>query len=225
MRRVRPAPGRDARGDAAAARAAGRGTGHAAGLPGQDALPAVGHAVLREHQEVTEAIVNAAADAGVATLELRYSPLIHTYAGLTVAAVHPRGAVGDEPRVAPRRHAGRPDRDRDAPARAAHREDPGAPGHRRGAAPARAAPASSASTSPAPSAATRRACSGAPTRSPVPVASGPHRPRRRGRARRLRLGGHGRPGRDAHRPRLRGDRRSGAAARGWPATASWSSAA
>ncbi len=35
-------------------------------------------------KEVTEAIVNAAADAGVGTLELRYSPLIHTYAGLTV---------------------------------------------------------------------------------------------------------------------------------------------
>jgi adenosine deaminase len=35
-------------------------------------------------KEVTEAIVNAAADVGVGTLELRYSPLIHTYAGLTV---------------------------------------------------------------------------------------------------------------------------------------------
>lgn len=33
--------------------------------------------------EVTEAIVDAAAAAGVATLELRYSPVIHTYAGLT----------------------------------------------------------------------------------------------------------------------------------------------
>jgi adenosine deaminase len=33
--------------------------------------------------EVTEAIVDAAADAGVKTLELRYSPIIHTYAGLT----------------------------------------------------------------------------------------------------------------------------------------------
>ncbi len=32
---------------------------------------------------VTEAIVDAAAAAGVATLELRYSPIIHTYAGLT----------------------------------------------------------------------------------------------------------------------------------------------
>lgn len=32
---------------------------------------------------VTEAIVDAAAAAGVATLELRYSPVIHTYAGLT----------------------------------------------------------------------------------------------------------------------------------------------
>jgi adenosine deaminase len=32
---------------------------------------------------VTEAIVDAAAGAGVATLELRYSPVIHTYAGLT----------------------------------------------------------------------------------------------------------------------------------------------
>jgi adenosine deaminase len=32
---------------------------------------------------VTEAIVDAAAAAGVATLELRYSPIIHTFAGLT----------------------------------------------------------------------------------------------------------------------------------------------
>ncbi len=32
---------------------------------------------------VTEAIVEAAAQAGVSTLELRYSPVIHTYAGLT----------------------------------------------------------------------------------------------------------------------------------------------
>jgi adenosine deaminase len=32
---------------------------------------------------VTEAIVDAAAKAGVVTLELRYSPVIHTYAGLT----------------------------------------------------------------------------------------------------------------------------------------------
>jgi len=32
---------------------------------------------------VTEAIVDAAAAAGVRTLELRYSPIIHTYAGLT----------------------------------------------------------------------------------------------------------------------------------------------
>jgi adenosine deaminase len=33
--------------------------------------------------QVTEAIVDAAAGAGVATLELRYSPVIHTFAGLT----------------------------------------------------------------------------------------------------------------------------------------------
>lgn len=33
---------------------------------------------------VTEAIVDAAAAAGVATLELRYSPVIHTFAGLTL---------------------------------------------------------------------------------------------------------------------------------------------
>src|SRR5882672_1553794 len=33
--------------------------------------------------QVTEAIVEAAAAAGVATLELRYSPIIHTFAGLT----------------------------------------------------------------------------------------------------------------------------------------------
>lgn len=33
--------------------------------------------------QVTEAIVDAAAKAGVATLELRYSPIIHTFAGLT----------------------------------------------------------------------------------------------------------------------------------------------
>ncbi|HKC10430.1 MAG TPA: adenosine deaminase family protein [Vicinamibacteria bacterium] len=33
--------------------------------------------------KVTEAIVDAAAAAGVVTLELRYSPVIHTYAGLT----------------------------------------------------------------------------------------------------------------------------------------------
>jgi adenosine deaminase len=33
--------------------------------------------------KVTEAIVDAAAQAGVVTLELRYSPIIHTYAGLT----------------------------------------------------------------------------------------------------------------------------------------------
>jgi len=33
--------------------------------------------------EVTEAIVDAAAAAGVATLELRYSPIIHTFGGLT----------------------------------------------------------------------------------------------------------------------------------------------
>ncbi len=33
--------------------------------------------------EVTEAIVDSAAAKGVATLELRYSPIIHTYAGLT----------------------------------------------------------------------------------------------------------------------------------------------
>ena len=33
--------------------------------------------------QVTEAIVDAAAAAGVTTLELRYSPIIHTYAGLT----------------------------------------------------------------------------------------------------------------------------------------------
>jgi adenosine deaminase len=32
---------------------------------------------------VTEAIVDSAAEAGVTTLELRYSPVIHTYAGLT----------------------------------------------------------------------------------------------------------------------------------------------
>ena len=53
------------------------------------------------------------------------------------------------------------DRDRHAPARAAHREDPGPPGHRGGAAPARAHRASWASTSRAPSGATRRACSAA----------------------------------------------------------------
>lgn len=35
-------------------------------------------------QEVAEAIVLQAVDHGVKTLELRYSPLIHTYAGLTV---------------------------------------------------------------------------------------------------------------------------------------------
>ncbi len=35
-------------------------------------------------KEVTQAIVDAASAAGVRTLELRYSPLIHTYAGLTV---------------------------------------------------------------------------------------------------------------------------------------------
>jgi adenosine deaminase len=35
-------------------------------------------------KQVTEAIVNAAADAGVRTLELRYSPVIHTFAGLTI---------------------------------------------------------------------------------------------------------------------------------------------
>lgn len=35
-------------------------------------------------KEVTEAIVDEAAACGVKTLELRYSPLIHTYAGLTV---------------------------------------------------------------------------------------------------------------------------------------------
>jgi adenosine deaminase len=34
--------------------------------------------------QVTEAIVDAAADAGVTTLELRYSPVIHTFAGLTL---------------------------------------------------------------------------------------------------------------------------------------------
>jgi adenosine deaminase len=33
--------------------------------------------------QVTEAIVDAAAGAGVSTLELRYSPVIHTFAGLT----------------------------------------------------------------------------------------------------------------------------------------------
>src|SRR5216684_8243514 len=33
--------------------------------------------------QVTEAIVDLAAAAGVATLELRYSPIIHTFAGLT----------------------------------------------------------------------------------------------------------------------------------------------
>jgi adenosine deaminase len=33
---------------------------------------------------VTEAIVDAAAESGVATLELRYSPVIHTFGGLTV---------------------------------------------------------------------------------------------------------------------------------------------
>jgi adenosine deaminase len=33
--------------------------------------------------QVTEAIVDASAAAGVKTLELRYSPVIHTYAGLT----------------------------------------------------------------------------------------------------------------------------------------------
>jgi len=33
--------------------------------------------------QVTEAIVDTAAEAGVATLELRYSPIIHTFAGLT----------------------------------------------------------------------------------------------------------------------------------------------
>jgi adenosine deaminase len=33
--------------------------------------------------DATEAIVDAAAAVGVATLELRYSPIIHTYAGLT----------------------------------------------------------------------------------------------------------------------------------------------
>jgi adenosine deaminase len=35
-------------------------------------------------KQMTEAIVGAAADAGVTTLELRYSPVIHTYAGLTI---------------------------------------------------------------------------------------------------------------------------------------------
>ena len=35
-------------------------------------------------KEITESIVNAAADLGVRTLELRYSPVIHTYGGLTV---------------------------------------------------------------------------------------------------------------------------------------------
>ncbi len=35
-------------------------------------------------KQVTEAIVNAAADARVTTLELRYSPVIHTFAGLTI---------------------------------------------------------------------------------------------------------------------------------------------
>ena len=68
-------------------------------------------------KEVTEAIVNAAAEMGVGTLELRYSPLIHTYAGLTVRQSILAVLSGMN-------HASRPatcrrtDCDRDAPARA-----------------------------------------------------------------------------------------------------------
>ena len=87
-------------------------------------------------KEVTEAIVNAAAETGVGTLELRYSPLIHTYAGLTVRqsiravlsgmnhASRPRDMQVGLIVIAMRQHG------------PAHREDPRAPGHRRGAAPA-----------------------------------------------------------------------------------------
>ncbi len=87
--------------------------------------------------QVTEAIVDAAAAAGVTTLELRYSPIIHTFAGLTPAAVDPRRALGDEPRVEAPPHEARPHRHRHAPARPAHREDPGPPGPGRGPAPPR----------------------------------------------------------------------------------------
>ena len=49
--------------------------------------------------QVTEAIVDEAAAAGVTTLELRYSPVIHTFAGPHAAAVDPRRALGHEPRA------------------------------------------------------------------------------------------------------------------------------
>ena len=146
---------------------------------------------------VTEAIVDAAAVAGVETLELRYSPTIHTFAGLT-----PRQSIRavlsgmNHASEAPPQDEARGSSSSPCASTAPHREDPGPAGHRRGPAPPRA------------HGRRRLRHRGARARQPAapvqerlrdraPGPPRPHRARRRGRARRVRLGGGGRLGRSA----------------------------
>ena len=51
--------------------------------------------------KVTEAIVDEAAAAGVKTLELRYSPIIHTFAGLFQSTEYRTAPIENIPSVAP----------------------------------------------------------------------------------------------------------------------------
>ena len=160
---------------------------------------------------VTEAIVEEASAAGVRTLELRYSPVIHTFAGLTprqsIRAVlsgmnHARkrrdmklGLVV----IAMRQHGPHIAKilARQAIAEAQHlHERTGVVGFDI-AGPERG-------NHPAP------LQERLPDRAHRPA--GHHRPRRRGRPRPVRLGGGGRAGGGAHRPRLLGGQRSRAAA-------------
>ena len=144
---------------------------------------------------VTESIVLAAAPSGSMTLELRYSPVIHTYAGLTPrqsirAALSGMNKAQKRPAmklglivIAMRQHGPHIAKilARQALAEAQHlHERTGRRGlrHRR---PRARQPAASLHER---------------LRDRAPRAAGPHRPRRRGRARRLRLAGGRRAGRE-----------------------------
>ena len=180
-------------------------------LPRQDALPALDHPVLREHHP------GHGGDRGGggrrrgqdprAALLARDPYLRRAHA----AAVHPRRALGNEPREQEALHEARPRGHRHAAARAPHREDPGPPGHLRGATPPRAHRGGGLRH--------RRPRARQP---PPPLQEllpdrAPRAPRvdgarRRGRPGRVRVGGGGRAGGAADRPRVLGRRRSRAAA-------------
>ena len=171
--------------------------------------------------KVAEAIVDAAAAAGVSDARAALLAAHPHLRRAHPAPVDPRRALGHEPRAAAApRHEARAHRHRHAPARPPHREDPGPPGHRRGAAPARAHGRRGLRH--------RRARARQPPaplqerlRDRAPRAAGAHRPRRRGRARPTTSGrrstssgvnriGHGCVGR----------RRTPSCCGGWPATRS-----